>query len=120
MDTSCWVHQIRRRGDVAVRARVEALLAAGTAAWCPQIRLELWAGARSDHDRKLLRDYEKVLPDLAITEAVWRLACDLGDRARRAGIGPRAGHLLIAACARVHSVEIEHADSDFDRLAMLH
>jgi predicted nucleic acid-binding protein len=113
------VHQIRVRGDSGVRARVEALLAAGTAAWCPQVRLELWAGARSDQDRKLLRDYAKVLPELPITDAVWQLACDLGDRARRAGISSGAGDLLIAACARVHSVDLEHADSDFERLAAL-
>lgn len=121
VDTSCWVHQIRTAGDAAVRARVEALLIAGTAAWCAQVRLELWAGARSDHDRKLLREYERVLPDLPITDAVWTLACKLGDRARRAGISTGAGDLLIAACARVHAVALEHADSDFDfdRLATL-
>jgi predicted nucleic acid-binding protein len=119
VDTSCWVHQIRTRGDSTIRARVEALLSAGTASWCPQVRLELWAGARSDHDRKLLRDYENVLPELPITDAVWTLACDLGNRARRAGISSGAGDLLIAACARVHSVELEHADSDFEQLAEL-
>jgi predicted nucleic acid-binding protein len=116
VDTSSWVHQIRSRGDSTVRERVEALLTAGAAAWCPQVRLELWAGARSDQDRKILRDYEKVLPELPITDAVWKLACDLGDRARRAGISPGAGDLLISACARHHSVELEHADADFEQL----
>jgi predicted nucleic acid-binding protein len=119
VDTSSWVHQIRKSGDPTVRARVEALLVAGTAAWCPQVRLELWAGVRSDQDRKVLRDYGKVLPELPITEAVWRLAYDLGDRGRRAGISPGAGDLLIAACARHHAIELEHADGDFDRLARL-
>jgi predicted nucleic acid-binding protein len=119
IDTSCWVHQIRARGDPAVRLRVENCLTAGTAAWCPQVRLELWAGARSDQDRKLLRDYERVLPDLPITDQVWALACDLGDRARRAGIGAGAGDLLIAACARVHRTELEYADADFDLLSSL-
>ncbi len=119
IDTSCWVHQIRARGDPAIRVRVENALTAGTAAWCAQVRLELWAGARSDHDRKLLRDYEQVLPDLAITDQVWALACDLGDRARRAGISAGAGDLLISACARVHRAQLEHADADFDLLSSL-
>ncbi len=119
VDTSSWVHQIRAAGDPQVRARVEALLSAGTAAWCPQVRLELWAGARSEHDRKLLRDYAKVLPNLDITDDVWKLACELGDRARRAGVSAGAGDLLIAACARFHGVELEHSDSDFDRLTKL-
>ena len=83
------------------------------------MRLDLWAGARSDHDRKLRRDYEQVLPDLAITDQVWALACDLGDRARRAGISVGAGDLLIAACARVHRAELEHADANFDLLSSL-
>jgi predicted nucleic acid-binding protein len=58
-----------------------------------------------------------VLPKLPITEAVWRLAYDLGDRGRRAGISLGAGDLLIAACARHRGIELEHADADFDRLA---
>ena len=119
VDTSSWVHQIRVRGDPAVRARVEGLLAAGTAVWCAQVRLELWAGARSELDRKLLRDYERVLPDLAITDKVWTMACEWGDRARRAGVSAGAGDLLIAACARVHEVELESADADFERLNRL-
>jgi predicted nucleic acid-binding protein len=119
IDTSCWVHQIRVRGDRGIRLRVESALTAGTAAWCAQVRLELWAGARSDQDRKLLRDYERVLPDLPITDQVWALACDLGDRARRAGISAAAGDLLIAACARFHGAELDHADADFDLLNAL-
>jgi predicted nucleic acid-binding protein len=83
------------------------------------VRLELWAGARSDQDREILRNYEAVLPDLPITDAVWDLACDLGDRARRAGISAGAGDLLIAACARHHSLELEHSDRDFEHLARL-
>ena len=99
IDTSCWVHQIRARGDPTIRVRVENALTAGTAAWCAQVRLERCAGAHSDHDRKLLRDYEQVLPDLAITDQVWALACDLGDRARRAGISVGAGEFRSAQIA---------------------
>ena len=119
VDTSAWVHQIRSKGDPTVRARVESLLTAGTAAWCAQVRLELWAGARSDQDRKLLRNYERVLPDLEISGKVWTLACDLGDRARQTGISVGAGDLLIAACARFHGVELECADSDFELLTRI-
>ena len=119
VDTSSWVHQIRTRGNLEIRGRVEALLANGDAAWCPQVRLELWAGVGSDLDRKILRDYESVLPDLPITDAVWQLACKLGDQARKVGLSAGSGDLLIAACARHHGVEIETADSDFERIAAL-
>jgi len=119
VDTSSWVHQIRRRGDPAIRVRVEQLLRAGDAAWCPAVRLELWAGVGSEADRRLLRDYEKRIPELPITEAVWREACALADRCRRAGKTAPPHDILIAACARHHGVEIEHEDAHFDLLARL-
>jgi predicted nucleic acid-binding protein len=119
VDTSSWVHQIRRHGDPAVRARVEHLLRTGEAAWCPVIRLELWAGVGSDGDRKLLRDYQVRLPELAMTDEVWNAACELADRCRRAGKTIPPHDVAIAACARVHDVELEHDDRHFDGLARL-
>jgi len=119
VDTSSWIHQIRHRGNPDIRERVEALLTSGEAAWCPQVRLELWAGVGSDMDRRILRDYEAVLPELPIDDAVWQLACRLGDQARKVGLSAGSGDLLIAACARHHGVEIETADGDFARIAAL-
>jgi predicted nucleic acid-binding protein len=119
VDTSSWIHQIRRQGNPYVRARVDELLTRGDAAWCPQVRLELWSGVGSDLDRKILRDYESVLPSLPIDDAVWQVAYTLADRARRAGVTASAGDLLIAACARHHGVDIETADSDFERIVTL-
>jgi len=53
VDTTSRVHQIRRRGNPIVRARVEQLLRSGKASWCPAVRLEPWAGVGSDADRNL-------------------------------------------------------------------
>jgi len=117
VDTSSWVHQIRRRGDPVVRARVEQLLRAGEAAWCPVVRLELWAGVGSDADRELLRAYRQSIPELPVSDAVWDDACDLADRCRRAGKTAPPHDILIAACARHHGVDIEHDDAHFDLLA---
>ena len=75
VDTSSWIHQIRRRGDPLVRARVEQLLRTGDAAWCPVVRLELWAGVGSQSDRTLLREYSKRLLELEINNDVWEKAC---------------------------------------------
>jgi len=119
VDTSSWVHQIRRRGDPLVRARVEQLLRAGEAAWCPVVRLELWAGVGSDADRELLRAYRQRLPELPLTDAVWEEACDLADRCRRAGKTAPPHDILIAACARHHGVEIEHDDIHFNLLSQV-
>jgi hypothetical protein len=44
------------------------------------VRLELWNGAGGDREKKVLRDFERVLPELAIDAAVWRGAYDLARR----------------------------------------
>ena len=119
VDTSSWVHQIRRRGDPSVRARVEELLKAGEAAWCPIVRLELWAGVGSASDRALLRDYQQRLPELDINSEVWQKACDLADRCRRAGKTAPPHDIAIAACAKYHGVEVEHDDFHFELLKAL-
>ena len=117
VDSSSWIHFLRPSGDPVVRARVEAALTAGEACWCPLVRLELWNGAAGDRDRKILRDFESVLPELTIDEEVWTTAYDLARRARAAGVSVPATDLLIAACARRHDAGLETADADFERLA---
>jgi predicted nucleic acid-binding protein len=107
---------LRTDGDKTVRARVESLLRAGDACWCPLIRLELWNGARGDRDKKILRDFERTLPELEINREVWELAYAIARQARSTGVTVPAADILIAACARFHCAPIEHADSDFDLL----
>lgn len=117
VDSSSWIHFLRPGGDPVVRARVEAALTAGEACWCPLVRLELWNGASGDRDRKILREFEDVLPELAIDDEVWTAAHDLARRARAAGVSVPATDVLIAACARRHGAELETADLDFELLA---
>jgi predicted nucleic acid-binding protein len=117
IDTSSWIHLLRPNGDPAIRSRVERALQSGDACWCSVIRLELWNGAGGDREKKVLRDFEKLLPELSIDDEVWRAAFELARRARTAGVSIPATDLLIAACARHHSADLEHADSDFTYLA---
>lgn len=119
IDTSSWVHQMRSKGDPEIRARVEDLLRAGEAAWCAMVRLEIWSGIGDERGRKILREYEAVLPELSTDDHVWRSAYELAGRARQAGKTIPATDVLIFACARFHGVEIEHADGHFDMLAAL-
>src|ERR1051325_9683792 len=107
VDTSSWIHMLRVDGNSVVRARVEALLEAGTACWCPMVRLELWNGA-GERDRKVLFDLERNLPELPITEDFWKQAGTLAQRTRKAGTTVPASDLLIAACARFHGATLEH------------
>ena len=119
IDTSSWVHQMRRVADLSVRERVKHLLAAGLAAWCPIVRLELWSGVSGEAERAALLDYEQRIPELSINDEVWQAACELADRCRKAGKRVPANDLLISACARHHGVEVEAADAHFDFLKTL-
>lgn len=83
------------------------------------IRLELWNGAGGEREKKVLRDFERVLPELAIDNDVWQAAYGLARSARTAGVTVPGTDLLIAACARRHQVELEQSDSDFELLAKL-
>ena len=108
---------LRPAGDPAVRARVEAALRTGQACWCPLVQLELWNGARGEHEHKVLCDFTRVLPELLIDDEVWEAAYDLARRTRAQGITVPAVEMIIAACARRHGAALESADSDFDLLA---
>jgi predicted nucleic acid-binding protein len=83
------------------------------------VRLELWNGAAGDRDRKILREFDAVLPELAVDDEVWAGAYELARRARSVGVSVPATDILIAVCARRHEAELETADSDFERLADL-
>lgn len=81
------------------------------------VRLELWNGAGGDREKKVLRDFERLLPDLPVDARAWELSLDLARKARAAGVSVPATDVLIAACARRHQVGLEHADADFKLLA---
>jgi len=119
VDSSSWINMLRPNGDAAVRDRVTRALDAGEACWCAIVRLELWNGAGGDREKKVLRDFERLLPELAIDNDVWTTAFELARRARSSGISVPATDILIAACARRHQVELEHADADFSHLEKL-
>ena len=119
VDSSLWVHQLRKSGDPAKRERVNALLRSGLAAWCPPVRLELWRGVTNDAERRTLRRYETLLLDYAIVPAVWERAVRLADRGRAAGLTAPLADLLIFACAREHGLDLAHDDAHFEQLAKL-
>ena len=113
VDTSSWIHSLRPGGDAEARSRVERLVRSGEASWCAMVKLELWNGARKEHERRVLSDMDERLIDLEITADVWELACELARKARQGGLTVPATDLLIAACARHHRVGLEHSDEHF-------
>lgn len=119
VDSSLWVHQLRKSGDPMKRDRVNALLESGDAAWCSVVRLELWRGVTNDAERKTLRRYEALLPNYEISAEVWTRSIQLADRARSYGVTVPLADLLIFACAKIHAVEVAHDDTHFDTLKKL-
>jgi len=119
VDSSLWVHQLRKSGDPAKRQRVNALLDAGEAAWCPPVRLELWRGVSDDAERKTLRRYTALLPDYEITAETWERAIRLADRGRAAGVTAPLADLIIFACAKLNGLDLAHDDDHFEALARL-
>jgi predicted nucleic acid-binding protein len=81
------------------------------------VRLELWNGAKGDREKKVLRDFERLIPELPMTAEVWNDAYERARQCRKAGVTVPATDLLIDACAFHHGATIEHADSDFDLIA---
>ncbi len=120
IDTSCWTQALRRKGNPAIRARVESLLAADEAAWCDVVRLELWHGAANDWDKKLLEDLEASVKNLPINADVWQRAMFVASRARARAVTVPVTDIIIFSCAHIHGVAIEQADRHFYLLENLH
>jgi predicted nucleic acid-binding protein len=118
IDTSSWIHALRKTGDPVVRERVRSLLMETEAAWCDVVRVELWQGVKKKVEADFLKQLEANLTLLPMDKAVWDLACQLGNRSRAAGKPVPTTDLLIAACSIAHNVELEHCDRHFD--AILH
>ena len=66
-----------------------------------------------------MRDLERLLPELLITNEVWDTACDLARKARAGAVTIPTSERLIAACARFYVAELETADHDFTLIASL-
>ena len=119
IDTSSWIEAMRRDGNPHGRARVQALMQSGEAAWCDFVRLELWNGLRGAAERKQMEALEVDVTLLPTTDAVWTRARELARRARADGLTVPGADLLIAACAWEHGVELEHDDAHLTALASL-
>jgi predicted nucleic acid-binding protein len=119
IDTSAWIETLRSTGEPAIRTRVGSLTAGDRAVLCDVVRLELWNGARSAGDHRLLRELEANLETVPTTAEVWELARELARIARGQGLTVPATDLLIAACAEHHGLGLLHNDAHFDKLAEL-
>lgn len=117
VDTSAWIHALRRDGDPEIRSKVEAATVEGRAVLCDLVLLELWNGARGGEEQRMLQEMERELEKVPTTPAVWALAAQLARRCRQTGVTVPATDLLIAACAEFHGLDLLHRDGHYDQLA---
>ena len=118
VDTSTWIHFLRPDGEPSIAERVKAALLNGLACWCPMVRLELWNGAGGSREKKVLRDFERDLPELAIDEKVWNEAYAIARVCCGAGTTVPNTDILIVACAKHHGAILEHADLEIELIAL--
>lgn len=113
LDTSSLVHLLRRKGDPAVKERVNSILLRGDAAFCDMVEVELWMGVASKADEKDVTDLADLLISLPIDETVWERAKTLAAACRKAGTPVPAPDSVIAACAFVHRAALDYEDEHF-------
>ena len=118
-DTSAWIETLCTGGDPTVRTRVSALATDDRAVLCDRIRLELWNGARSAVEHRLLRELEQQLENVPTTQEVWDRAREIARSARAKGLTIPTSDLLIAAVAELHGLGRGHRDAHFASLDKL-
>jgi predicted nucleic acid-binding protein len=116
VDTSCWIHYLRRDGDIETKTKVRGLLLDGAAVLCPVVLAELWMGAGSKKDQAELAELAAVLRCLPMTEDVWECSFRLARICRAKGTPVPGTDLLIVACAFIHGVQVIAKDKHFETL----
>ena len=117
LDTSVWIHYLRRPGDESVHELVAGLLDSNRAATCPIIILELLRGASSPKMFRYLKESLGVLPLFDVSRHVWSRSCELGFNLRMKGISIPTTDLIIAAVAIHEDIPIVSRDRHFELIA---
>jgi len=116
VDTSVWVHALRRAGNAAVGDLLKPIIVAGDAAITEWIVLELMTGLRGKERKESLLELLSPLRYLSLDSGGWQTSWENAVSLRRHGITPTAADCLIATVALVHGVELIHCDSDFEAM----
>lgn len=118
VDTSSWIDYLRSL-DTDTSKRVELLVLEEQAAWCDVTLVELWNGVRGAKEKRDLADLEKEITLLPVDTDVWRTARRLAVGCRDAGLTVPMADIVIAACAKVNAVELEHCDRHFEKILQI-
>ena len=115
VDSSVWIEGLRRRGDLATKVALEALLEVGGALVSGPILLEVLGGCRPRERRRLL-DYFAGVPYRRVPDEAWRRAARLSWRLREDGITLPWSDLLIGSLGLLWDLRVFAADRHFDIL----
>lgn len=117
IDTSVWIEAPRPGGIVAIRERLNEILAERKGATTPLIVLELLSGARDEKDYEELSEELSALSQFPVNETLWLKSCRLAFELRRKGVTASSTDVLIAAVAQENQLTLLHADRHFDLIA---
>ena len=114
VDTSAWLHALRKESVPAVKNRVDELLKDNMVVTTAMIKLEILGGTKTDEEFKRLKNYLDALDDLEISGQQWEKAYELSFSLRRKGLTIPYTDILIAACALTADLTLMHVDAHFD------
>lgn len=119
IDSSAWIHGLRKDGNSKIRLAVKSCLNDGSACLCEPVLLELWNGARGVSERRYLAEIQNVLEVLPTSPRVWSRSYRLADKARARGITVPAIDILIISVAAEYKSDLLHDDAHFTKLIPL-
>jgi predicted nucleic acid-binding protein len=119
VDSSVWIHYLRRDGRQGIREALANALAKGRVTTCWVVKSELLVGTRNDAGFRKLDKLLNALPEIPIDAAVWKEAARLGTDLRRHGMTVPLPDLLIAEAAIQADIELWHTDDHFEEITKL-
>ena len=114
VDTSAWLHALRKESAPAVKSRVDELLKDNMVVTTAMIKLEILGGTKTDEEFKRLKNYLDALDDLEISGQQWEKTYELSFSLRRKGLTIPYTDILMAACALTADLTLMHVDAHFD------
>lgn len=117
VDTSAWLHALRKDFIPLVKDRVEMLLGNDLVVTTGIVKLELLGGTKTEKEYHRLTEFLDSVDYVPTSEIQWMKACEMAFSLRRKGITIPSTDLLIAACALSVDAVVMHADAHFDLMS---
>ena len=114
IDTSAWIQALRKKGNIDLRKKVEIAHNSGYARFCEPVILELYNGARGDHEINKIKKLEESVPSLLCDQDAWIRAIKYAKTLRSSAYTIPAIDILIQAIGDENGAKILADDKHFD------